>query len=113
VIDSNGGMDNLPTVIMEAMATGLPVVSTNIGGIPEMIIDNETGFLVPPKSSSELSRAILLLLNDPEMAENMGKVGVLHIRQRFSIDRALHETEELYTSLLQNARQPSLREEWT
>jgi len=48
VIDPDGGMDNLPTVIMEAMATGLPVVSTNIGGIPEMIIENETGFLVQP-----------------------------------------------------------------
>jgi Glycosyltransferase len=46
VIDPDGGMDNLPTVIMEAMATGLPVVSTNIGGIPEMVIENETGFLV-------------------------------------------------------------------
>src|SRR5438067_10285282 len=47
VVDAQGGMDNLPTVIMEAMASGLPVVSTNIGGIPEMVTENETGFLVP------------------------------------------------------------------
>src|SRR5205085_2468347 len=47
VIDVQGGMDNLPTVIMEAMATRLPVVATNVGGIPEMVIENETGFLVP------------------------------------------------------------------
>src|SRR2546430_15357090 len=44
VVDSDGGMDNLPTVIMEAMATGLPIVSTNIGGIPEVVIENETSF---------------------------------------------------------------------
>src|SRR5947208_3234294 len=46
VIDPDGGMDNLPTVIMEAMAAGLPVVSTVVGGIPEMVIQNETGFVV-------------------------------------------------------------------
>ena len=58
VIDPDGGMDNLPTVIMEAMATGLPVVSTNIGGIPEMIIENETGFLVQPGDAAAMADAI-------------------------------------------------------
>jgi glycosyltransferase involved in cell wall biosynthesis len=95
------------------MSAGVPVVTTQVGGNPEVIRNGVTGFLVPPKNPAELSRAILQLLNEPEMAECMGKVGILHIRQRFSIDRALHETEQLYTSLLQNARQPSLREEWT
>ena len=58
VIDPDGGMDNLPTVIMEAMATGLPVVSTNIGGIPEMIIENETGFLVQSGDAAAMADAI-------------------------------------------------------
>src|SRR5262249_9256557 len=58
VIDSDGGMDNLPTVIMEAMATGLPVVSTNIGVIPEMVIENETGFLVQPGDAAAMAVAI-------------------------------------------------------
>jgi glycosyltransferase involved in cell wall biosynthesis len=72
-----------------------------------------TEFLVPAKNSAELSRAILQLLDGPVMAKSMGKAGMLHIRQRFSIDSALHETEQPYTSMLQNARQPSSREEWT
>src|SRR4051812_25811871 len=105
--------EGLSNVLIESMAAGIPTVATMVGGNFEVIRDGVTGFLVPPKSSAELSRAILLLLNDPEMAENMGKAGILHIRQRFSIDRALHETEQLYMSLLHNARQPSLREEWT
>ena len=54
VIDPDGGMDNLPTVIMEAMATGLPVVSTNIGGIPEMVIEDQTGFLVQPGDAAAI-----------------------------------------------------------
>jgi glycosyltransferase involved in cell wall biosynthesis len=105
--------EGLSNVLIESMTAGIPVVATQVGGNPEVIRNGVTGFLVPPKSSAELSRAILQLLNEPEMAESMGKVGILHIRQRFSIDRALHETEQLYASLLQSARQPSLREEWT
>src|SRR5207249_11415788 len=69
VVDSEGGMDNLPTVIMEAMATGLPVISTNIGGIPEMVVENETGFLVQPDHPSELACAFDKLLNDPALAQ--------------------------------------------
>jgi glycosyltransferase involved in cell wall biosynthesis len=105
--------EGLSNVLIESMAAGVPVVTTQVGGNSEVIRNGVTGLLVPPRNSAELSRAILQLLNDPEMAECMGKVGILHIRQRFSIDRAVHETEQLYTALLQNARQPSLREEWT
>src|SRR5436309_6277412 len=72
VVDSEGGMDNLPTVIMEAMATGLPVISTTIGGIPEMVVENETGFLVQPDDPSALADAIEKLINDPALAQKMG-----------------------------------------
>src|SRR5207245_5058928 len=64
VPEPQGGMDNLPTVIMEAMATGLPVVSTRIGGIPEMVIDNQTGFLVQPENAVALAEAIEKVTND-------------------------------------------------
>jgi colanic acid/amylovoran biosynthesis glycosyltransferase len=91
VIDPDGGMDNLPTVIMEAMATGLPVVSTNIGGIPEMVIENETGFLVQPGDVSAMADAIQLVINDPSLAQRLGQFGYQRARQLFSIEKNVRE----------------------
>src|SRR5436309_105907 len=72
VVDPDGGMDNLPTVIMEAMATGLPVVSTAIGGIPEMVIEDETGFLVKPGDVSAMADAIENVISDCSSAARLG-----------------------------------------
>jgi colanic acid/amylovoran biosynthesis glycosyltransferase len=87
VIDPEGGMDNLPTVIMEAMAAGLPVVSTSIGGIPEMVIQDETGFLVPPGDVAALARAIERLFNDIGLARRYGERGFQQARELFSIEK--------------------------
>jgi glycosyltransferase involved in cell wall biosynthesis len=91
VIDPDGGMDNLPTVIMEAMATGLPVVSTNIGGIPEMVIENETGFLVQPSDAAAMADAIENVINDPSSAARLGHSGYERARALFSIEKNVHE----------------------
>ena len=91
VIDPDGGMDNLPTVIMEAMATGLPVVSTNIGGIPEMVIENQTGFLVQPGDTSAMANAIETLINDCSLAERLGQFGYERARTLFSIEKNVRE----------------------
>src|SRR5262245_61848714 len=85
VIDRDGGMDNLPTVIMEAMATGLPVVSTNIGGIPEMVIEDETGFLVQPGDTVAMADAIETVINDRSLAARLGHSGYERARTLFSI----------------------------
>lgn len=87
VIDPDGGMDNLPTVIMEAMATGLPVVSTNIGGIPEMVIENETGFLVQPSDAAAMADAIEKVINDSSSAARLGHSGHERARALFSIEK--------------------------
>src|SRR5206468_3518756 len=75
VLDAEGGMDNLPTVIMEAMATGLPVISTNIAGIPEMVVQNETGFLVQPADPIVVAKAIEDVIDDRLLAQRLGEAG--------------------------------------
>jgi colanic acid/amylovoran biosynthesis glycosyltransferase len=87
VIDPDGGMDNLPTVIMEAMAAGLPVVSTSVGGIPEMVIENETGFLEPPGDIAALAVSIERLFDDIGLARRLGEGGFQRARELFSIEK--------------------------
>src|SRR6478672_1884848 len=91
VVDPDGGMDNLPTVIMEAMATGLPVVSTNIGGIPEMIVENETGFLGQPGDARAMADAIETVINDCSSAARLGHSGYERARALFSIKKNVRE----------------------
>ena len=91
VIDPEGGMDNLPTVIMEAMATGLPVVSTSIGGIPEMVVENETGFLVQPDDALALADAIEKVIDDRLLAQKLGQAGYERAQELFSIEKNVRE----------------------
>jgi glycosyltransferase involved in cell wall biosynthesis len=91
VLDAQGGMDNLPTVIMEAMATGLPVISTDIGGIPEMVVQNETGFLVPPGDAVTLSGAIKKVIDDRQLAQSLGRGGYERAREFFSIEKNVRD----------------------
>jgi colanic acid/amylovoran biosynthesis glycosyltransferase len=87
VVDAQGGMDNLPTVIMEAMATGLPVISTNISGIPEMVVQNETGFLVQPGDAVALSGAIEKIIDDRQLTQKLGQAGYKRVQELFSIEK--------------------------
>ena len=91
VIDAHGGMDNLPTVIMEAMATGLPVISTDIGGIPEMVVQNETGFLVRPGDAVTLADAIEKVINDRSLAQKLGEAGYERAQKLFSIEKNVRD----------------------
>ena len=91
VPEIDGGMDNLPTVIMEAMATGLPVVSTTIGGIPEMVVENETGFLVQPDDAVALAGAIEKVTNDRLLAQRLGEAGYERAQNLFSIEKNVRE----------------------
>ena len=91
VVDAHGGMDNLPTVIMEAMATGLPVISTGIGGIPEMVVQNETGFLVRPGDAVKLAGAIEKVIDDRSLAQKLGEAGYERAQELFAIEKNVRD----------------------
>lgn len=93
--ETGGGMDNLPTVIMEAMASALPVISTPIAGVPEMVIDGETGFLVSDKNPAAAADAIAKTLSDPARAMEMGKRGRALAVEKFSIENSVAELRRL------------------
>jgi colanic acid/amylovoran biosynthesis glycosyltransferase len=93
-IDPDGAMDNLPTVVMEAMAAALPVVSANIGGISEMVRDGETGLLVAQNDPAATADALGRLINNIELAQSFGGKGRERAEEIFSIEinvRALRQ----------------------
>ena len=100
--------EGLPNVIPEAEACSKPVVATSIGGIPEAVIDGVTGFLVPPKDPQALADKILLLLRDPSLAKQMGKMGKDLCLQRFASETMIRKIDRLYLDCLGNTPNSNL-----
>jgi starch synthase (maltosyl-transferring) len=96
--------EGLPNVVLEAMAAGLPVVATAVGGTPELISHNETGLLVPPQNPAALAGAIRQLLDHPEQAAQMGRNGRQCAATQFTIEGMVERTETLYEKILQKAQ---------
>jgi colanic acid/amylovoran biosynthesis glycosyltransferase len=94
--ETDGGMDNLPTVIMEAMAAGLPVVSTPLAGVPEMVEAGVTGELVPDRNPGDLAAAIERIIDDPGRARRLGERGREIAREKFSIETSVRQLLELF-----------------
>lgn len=95
-----------PLSIMEAMAAGLPVVTTAVGGIPDLLANGREGFLVPRGDAQAFSGAMTLLLREPETRRSIGIAGALRARESFDVSRMLHAYEELYERLMERARRP-------
>ncbi len=94
--------EGLSSAILNAMAASLPVVATEVGGIPELIRNGDNGLLVPPADAKALARAIEDLIDDTEVAERMGRRGREIVQERFTLERKIGETEKLCLSLLQS-----------
>ncbi|CAN2040237.1 Glycosyltransferase family 4 protein [Candidatus Magnetomoraceae bacterium gMMP-15] len=90
--------EGLPRVLPQAMATGLPIVATNIDGNAEAVIDRLNGLLTPPSDPSALAQAIIEIMNDPEMADRMGAAG-MKCSHEFGAQKMTDEIEMLYKEL--------------
>ena len=93
--------EGLSNAVLEYLAAGLPTVATNVGGNAEIIKDTVTGLLVPSQDPNALSAALLRLLRDPEYAIRLGRAGQNYVREQFSFERLIEETDALYTELLE------------
>jgi glycosyltransferase involved in cell wall biosynthesis len=88
--------EGLGTSVLDAMACGKPVVATTAGGIPEVVADGETGFLVPPRDHQAMAEALVRLLKDAALRQRMGHAGLQRVRRMFSAERMVQETLRVY-----------------
>ena len=98
----NGDSEGTPVAIVEASAAGLPVISTTHGGIVDVIIDKQTGFLVSENDVSAMSEKINYLFENPEQARIMGAKGKDHVRLNFTLEKHLDLMEHLILRVLRN-----------
>jgi len=96
IVDSRGDTEGLGTVPLEAYAHGRPVVCSSVGGIPDVVVEGETGFLVPPEDPLALAGALDRLLADPALAARMGEAGRQLVLGRFSWPRIAEEIEQVW-----------------
>jgi len=92
--------ESLPNAVLEAMACALPVVATNVGGVPEIVTEAETGFLVEPKDHHALADRILKILGNPDLAAGMGAVARKKVLEEFSCDKLVENVESVYAAVL-------------
>lgn len=88
--------EGLPNSILEAMALGLPVVTTDVAGAKELVVHGETGFVVPQEEPESMAQAMLQVLSNKETHRSMGQAGRLRIEQEFSFHQRLVRIEDLY-----------------
>ena len=92
-------MEGIPLAMLEAMATNLPTIATNVGGIPEIIRDGQNGRLVPSQDPFALAQALVEILTRPSLQEQLRQEGLKTARQ-FSVERMMEETLKVYAQVI-------------
>lgn len=94
-------VEGMPNAVLEAMAASLPVVTTQVGGVPEVVADGQTGLLVPPKDADALAQALFTLVESASLRRQFGMAGMRRVREQFDIMLTQQKTVGLYGRLLQ------------
>jgi colanic acid/amylovoran biosynthesis glycosyltransferase len=104
VVTESGEEENQPVVLAEAQASGLPVIASAIGGIPESIRADESGLLVPPRNPEALASAIGWLADHPESWSRMGHAGRTHVEDHYNLERLNGRLLDIYRTVLASAK---------
>lgn len=97
---NDGDLDAIPLVLMEAMASGMPVISTRISGIPELIIDGQNGFLAVEKNADSITEKLASILENPHQLENIVRSARKQIETNFNVNKLNKRLEETFESLI-------------
>lgn len=100
IVLSSYANEGLPQVLLQSLAMGKPVVASNVGSISEVVIDGETGYLIPPRNPSKLAEKIISLMKKNGQRDEMGMAGRRLVTSRFSLEGMLDRIEDLYKELL-------------
>lgn len=92
--------EGISLTLLEAMACGLPVVATAVGGNPEVVLDGETGYLVPPQNPDEMAKKLMMLIINKNLRRQMGEKGQERVIANFSLKESAQNYTELYCSVL-------------
>ncbi len=90
--------EGISLTLLEAMATGLPVVACDVGGNPEVVADGQTGILVPPRDPAAIAEAIQRLNDDPQLVRRLGNQGRARVEAKFCVRKMVHAYENLYSA---------------
>lgn len=96
--------EGLSITLLESMSHGLPIVATRVGGNPEVVVDGETGWLVPPDDIAAFSSRVVDLLRDPDQRDRLGSAGRRRAGREFDLDRVARAYEDVYDSLPPDVR---------
>jgi glycosyltransferase involved in cell wall biosynthesis len=91
--------EGLGTSLLDAMAAAKPIVATTAGGIPEVVVNGETGFLAEPHDHARIAASIVRLLRDPALRARMGEAALARVRRQFSVERMVSATVDVYRRL--------------
>jgi glycosyltransferase involved in cell wall biosynthesis len=92
--------EGLPMALLEAMAAGVPVVATRVGGVPEVVTHGLTGLLVEPGCPDQAATAVARLIVDGQLAHRLGRAGRQHVTSRFSLERVAAQYVQLYRRVM-------------